>query len=534
MVGGKVLVLRTPARVVDGGVLVPLECLKSLGAKFEAHGRKVNVTSASGKSFVYQATIVGRQPFFKAADMADELGAAAVWSDADRTLRFHSIIERVEYTGSELRISTSYPAVARVLDTSWTRKSNKLVLDIAGAQFPDDGANFKLINSSSANISTGTVDDGETARVVLELPQSANHQLASRGAGKGIRVSMNGLAATPSAPLAPTPPAPDAPPASSVTLPAVTVTGVTCQQISSRQVQIAVDASAPLTCSTSMCRKSNQMFLDFSHTGLQAPIADIAVDHQILDLVHMEQRDPNTVRMTLNLKRVAGFDAKWDDASGKFVITLELPKGAGGLLSQKIVVIDAGHGGSDTGAQGSSDCEKDCTLPMALEVERLLAKNGACVIMTRQTDTYVGLTERVDVAVRNSADFFVSIHCNSCQVPNSISGIETYYHGQDPNGRALAQCIHAAVVKASTLPDRRVRSDTVLYASGLAVLRGTSALGIPSTLVETGYINNFTDGSMLITPEYQQRIAGAIVEGLKEYVEGNGQRVADSKTAEQD
>ncbi|HEY3298587.1 MAG TPA: N-acetylmuramoyl-L-alanine amidase, partial [Armatimonadota bacterium] len=244
-------------------------------------------------------------------------------------------------------------------------------------------------------------------------------------------------------------------------------------------------------------------------------------EHQILDQIHVEQKDSTTVRIALDLKRIAGFATRWDEALCKFFITLELPKGAGGLLSQKIIVIDPGHGGKDQGAQGSGALEKDCNLPIALRVQKLLLQSGACAVLTRESDDYIPLSQRVDSATRHSADLFVSIHCNSCPVPDSISGIETYFHADDMNGRALAQSIHAEVLRASGLPDRRVRSDTTLHKIGLAVLRGTSAVGIPSTLVEVGFLNSSSDGCMIVTPEYQENVAKAIVNGLKQYIEGS-------------
>ena len=95
------------------------------------------------------------------------------------------------------------------------------------------------------------------------------------------------------------------------------------------------------------------------------------------------------------------------------------------------VVIDAGHGGKDPGARGASVNEKTINLAVALKVGNLIAArhNDVKVIYTRKTDVFVDLDERANIANRNKADLFISIHTNSVKRGSSVAGTETYTLG---------------------------------------------------------------------------------------------------------
>ena len=104
------------------------------------------------------------------------------------------------------------------------------------------------------------------------------------------------------------------------------------------------------------------------------------------------------------------------------------------------VVIDAGHGGKDTGALGKVTTEKALNLAVALKFGNYIKENlpDVKVIYTRNKDKFVELSERAAIANRNNADVFISIHCNSTEVPNSASGAETFVMGESKNEKNLA------------------------------------------------------------------------------------------------
>lgn len=204
-------------------------------------------------------------------------------------------------------------------------------------------------------------------------------------------------------------------------------------------------------------------------------------------------------------------------------ITFSLIKPAvgNGKLAGKTVVVDPGHGGHDPGAKApdGSVSEKTLTLAVGKLLASELAAQGATVIMTRDTDVFISLQERSNIANRNKADFFISVHINSNSVANKISGSISFYHKNDPIGELLATCIENEMKKVSKLPSVGVWSDTRIYKqSGFAVLRGSK---MPAVLLELGFINTDKDRKRLREEEYQKAIAKAITQGIKEYL-GDG------------
>ncbi|MCO5297485.1 MAG: N-acetylmuramoyl-L-alanine amidase [Fimbriimonadaceae bacterium] len=200
-------------------------------------------------------------------------------------------------------------------------------------------------------------------------------------------------------------------------------------------------------------------------------------------------------------------------------IRLLKPEVGNGKLAGKVIVVDAGHGGSDTGARSPDKkiAEKDLTLPIAKKLAQRLAAQGATVIMTRKTDVAVELHSRPDVANRNKADLFLSVHINS-NTTGKTSGGMTFYHMQDPISALLAECVQREIAKVSKLPDFGAKSDRILYQSGLAVLRGAK---MPAILMELGFLNHPTDRKRMLTDEFQDAVADAVVQGLKVYL-GDG------------
>jgi N-acetylmuramoyl-L-alanine amidase len=200
-------------------------------------------------------------------------------------------------------------------------------------------------------------------------------------------------------------------------------------------------------------------------------------------------------------------------------VRLTKPKNSSGLISEKLFVIDAGHGGSDPGAQfkdtNETLNEKDFNLDVAKRIAKALSDAGAAVIMTREDDTFIELYARPEIANKAVSHFFISVHFNSNVVANSASGTMTFYHRDDPDARALAECIHAEIVAVTGLPDLGVRSDTTIYQNGFAVLRHSK---MPAVLLEIAFINNAVDREAMKNPEFLQRVADAVVKGIRVYL----------------
>ena len=173
---------------------------------------------------------------------------------------------------------------------------------------------------------------------------------------------------------------------------------------------------------------------------------------------------------------------------------------------EKVVVIDAGHGGTDCGATRAGIKESDINLAVAQRVEAILKQKGYKVYMTRSGDQTVSLQERVDIAEGKDEDVFVSIHVNSSE-NTSPTGVEThYYHQYSYN---LAKCIQAELAKNVTESPNRG-----LIKSRFYVINHTTK---PAVLVEIGFISNEKERMQLVSADRQQRTAKAIAEGVMNY-----------------
>lgn len=224
------------------------------------------------------------------------------------------------------------------------------------------------------------------------------------------------------------------------------------------------------------------------------------------------------------------------------------------------IVVDAGHGGHDTGTIGPNGVmEKDIVLDVALRLGRLLeTRLGADVIYTRDDDTFIPLETRTAIANEHQADLFVSIHANSSSDP-AARGIETYYLNFTSNADALEVAARENavseksifelqdLVKKITLKDkidesRELATDVQqsLY-TGLATRHSTLrdrgvkkapfvvliGANMPSILAEISFVSNPTDEAKMDTPEYRQKIAESLYKGIAKYAGGlSGIKVA--------
>lgn len=271
---------------------------------------------------------------------------------------------------------------------------------------------------------------------------------------------------------------------------------------------------------------TSQMYLDIPNSLLALPEGhprEQVVDHPMLKAVRLETYPSSTpeaepvTRLTLDTARTLGYTITTTDNS--IELELRIPRNASGVLTDKLIVVDPGHGGSAPGAMSGGYAEKNLTLQFSLRLRDILEGMGARVIMTRTDDRDIDLAARSRIANSAGADFFISIHNDStANKIGSASGTTIFYHKQDASSRAFAAAVLNAVAPISGLPNRGVVSDSVLYASGLGVLRYAR---MPAILCEVAFINNPNDRRYLIDPDFQQRFSQAIAEGIKAYVEGN-------------
>lgn len=190
-------------------------------------------------------------------------------------------------------------------------------------------------------------------------------------------------------------------------------------------------------------------------------------------------------------------------------------------LDGKVIVIDAGHGGIDPGANRPGVLEKDINLSVALQLKGELNEYGAKVVLSRQLDTELSgecdnekvkgryhrdLMARVELAEESDADLFVSIHANAVK-NTKRHGAEVFYCKNSDQGKMLADSVQVCLNEVAGV--NRAAQDADYF-----VLRRNK---IPTVLIEVGYITNSDERTLLQSPEYQLKIAKAIAKGVHIY-----------------
>lgn len=177
-------------------------------------------------------------------------------------------------------------------------------------------------------------------------------------------------------------------------------------------------------------------------------------------------------------------------------------------LSEATIVLDPGHGGSDSGALSidQKHDEKVYTLALAKKVAQRLRARGAHVIMTRDTDKTVSLADRPALANTNQASAFISFHFDSAPADNLGSGTTTYYYHRQTS-YALAKAINQGM-NDLPLANRGVKF------GNFEVIRDNNR---PALLLEMGYINTKKDFSYIRRDAYQDQVAKRVVAGLSTY-----------------
>lgn len=187
----------------------------------------------------------------------------------------------------------------------------------------------------------------------------------------------------------------------------------------------------------------------------------------------------------------------------------------------KVIVLDPGHGGSDSGAVGPSGVtEKSVSLAVSLKAQKLLANSGYHVIMTRTTDIDVAapgvpdgveLQARVDKSPPNTA-LFISVHCNAFS-NSRANGMETFYAPNATKGARLARLLNEELERLGGLNNRGVKS------ARFYVMTHSKC---PASLIELGFITNHREEKLLASDDYQQKLAQAITNAVNRYFNQGG------------
>lgn len=187
------------------------------------------------------------------------------------------------------------------------------------------------------------------------------------------------------------------------------------------------------------------------------------------------------------------------------------------------IVVDAGHGGKDPGKVGVNGAlEKDINLSIAKKLKVCLEDAGMQVVLTREEDPglYQEDTQNKKVEdMQNRCKIIndtkpvctISLHQNSYQEA-SVSGPQVFYHGQSKEGEALAKIMQDTLIRELNPPKERQEKANESY----YLLTET---GFPTVIVECGFLSNAVEAELLVTDEYQEKMASAICLAVEEYLE---------------
>ncbi len=213
--------------------------------------------------------------------------------------------------------------------------------------------------------------------------------------------------------------------------------------------------------------------------------------------------DTNSARIALDLNKNKHYTVRWQDANLIIRTYEENP------LKGTRIILDPGHGGSDDGAESPGGLkEKDVVLDVSLKARDILEDKGAEVRMTRETDTFISLDQRVDFATENNGDVFVSVHANA-HPSRDIKGTETFYSSnRSSQDFFLASDLQNSLLNNLGTVNRGVKD------RNFRVIRYAT---MPAALVEIAFLTNEEDEKLLKDDDFLDKAAEGIVQGLMNY-----------------
>lgn len=229
-------------------------------------------------------------------------------------------------------------------------------------------------------------------------------------------------------------------------------------------------------------------------------------DSRVTTVEIYRDKETQDTKIVISAKQEFEYFISYNDKRMQSEIDLLTPAKEG----ETLVVIDAGHGGEDPGANSGKILEKDINLAIALKLEALLKKNNVKTFMLRQDDTFVGLYDRPYIANALNATLFVSIHNNAID-NKKTSGTETLYFPEtkgDPNftGEKFAKLVQDLLISNLKSVNRKT-----VARPGLVVLKYTK---MPSVLAEVGFVTNANEAKNLTNQTYQQNAATALKDAV--------------------
>lgn len=454
-------------------------------ATIQAEGRTVRVMGRS----------INSRFLLPMNEILDQIGATYAWKPDRDVLEAWGSVRSVRVQNGLIQADATVSVLPNVF---WMDNPGRIVIDLQGAKLADN-ANLQL----DPNARVGQFGPS-TVRVVLET--GAKPLVPGFAGTRAFEWNLGIPADSASKPIQSevTPPPP-------VTV--ASLTGVEVLSDSDAGAALRFTTSAPLPAAPQI-KRVDPITLEIVLPKVSAGEA-VTIPKTPSIVEGSATLGPTGTTIRLILTRPMGM--RISNAANLLALELIKPRVGDGKLAGKIVVVDPGHGKHDSGARApdKSVLEKDLTLAIGNLVSKELSAHGATVIQTRTTDNFIELKERAEIANRNGAEFFVSVHINSNRVAETTSGTITFHHGGSVTGQLLAECIQNEIKKIDRMPSIGVWSDTRIYSTGFAVLRYST---MPAVLLELGFINNSKDRKRMLEKDYQEAVARAVAKGIRVFL----------------
>lgn len=276
--------------------------------------------------------------------------------------------------------------------------------------------------------------------------------------------------------------------------------------------QIKIPLKEPLLFNLSEKPGTGTLILDLY--GAVARMDQINYDPQdsLIRDIRWNQVQDDLLRLEIctSLAELWGYGATYEGAN--LILNVRHPPKLGRrLLEGRIIALDAGHGGQETGAIGPTRlAEKEPNLNLALKLQKLLEREGARVVLTRKSDSTLALYKRIEYALSQNAEILLSLHNNALpdgQNPFVKRGSSVYYYRSQ--SLDLAWSIHHQLLKATGL------TDDGFYYKNLAMIRITE---LPAVLIESAFIIHPEEEMLLHDDRFLDRVAQGIMKGIKDYL----------------
>lgn len=502
---------------------------QAFGKNLQWSSAKTTLTSTNGMSLALNQTHLPAGDEGRKLPMAPQLmdGAIHIPLSAleelldvrltfrEQTIYVEPVIRSVKIEGSGKNVKLVIDSTAPVTFKSFRlREPDRFVIDVAGAVL--DTPRMTVDHPEMGDVRLGQFELGPAiSRIVI--PTSNGVVVSGQTQGKAAAIAFNMKLPQVSAPAQ--------------NFQCATISDVRLDTINNG-VRFEIHANAPLQYEWSrLLPPDNRFFMDIPNAMLPDKKKAFEINDPYVGSVRVSQFQPQpkpVVRVVMDLKRPANMrflSGKGENDLAIEVLHQEINpryavlKGYGTTsfpTAGGIICIDAGHGGSDPGAVNRSIglTEKEVTLDICARLSRILKGQGWNVVMTRSDDRDVSwsgssakqeLGARAQVANDMKADLFVSVHCNASTNP-SVNGTSLHYYKQ--GDLVLARSLQGSILAGTGRANRGVQKNRFY------VLAHTR---MPAVLIETAFLTNSNEGGLLSQPEYRQRIAESIAEGLRGY-----------------